>query len=63
MRAFLDDVSGAVTLDWVALAAGLLILTVAIVPLIFDEVGTILGLTAGRLEDHPANIGSLAPTE
>jgi hypothetical protein len=61
MRAFLDDVSGAVTIDWVVLAAGLLILTVALVPLFFDEVEAVMNLTAGRLADHPKNIADLAP--
>jgi hypothetical protein len=35
---YLRDEGGAVTIDWVALAAGLLLLTVPLVSLISDEV-------------------------
>jgi len=34
---FIDDESGAVTIDWVALAAGILILGIAVVFNIFSE--------------------------
>ncbi|MEL6765860.1 MAG: hypothetical protein AAFP17_01665 [Pseudomonadota bacterium] len=39
---FMKADDGAVTIDWVALAAGLLILGVAIVALLQDEVQTIV---------------------
>lgn len=42
MMKFLNDESGAVTIDWVALAAGLLILGVAIVGLLTNELQTVL---------------------
>ncbi|MEM6971361.1 MAG: hypothetical protein AAF577_01045 [Pseudomonadota bacterium] len=42
MMNFLNDESGAVTIDWVALAAGLLILGVAIVGLLTEELQTVV---------------------
>jgi len=42
MMNFLKNESGAVTIDWVALAAGLLILGVAIVGLLSDELQTVI---------------------
>ncbi|MEM6971360.1 MAG: hypothetical protein AAF577_01040 [Pseudomonadota bacterium] len=42
MKSFLKNESGAVTIDWVALAAGLLILGVGTVGLLSDEVQTIV---------------------
>jgi hypothetical protein len=35
--AFLQDDAGAVTIDWVALAAGILVLAVGVIPAIYDE--------------------------
>ncbi|MEO0819960.1 MAG: hypothetical protein AAF074_05975 [Pseudomonadota bacterium] len=42
MMNFLNDEAGAVTIDWVALAAGLLILGVAIVGLLSEELQTVV---------------------
>jgi hypothetical protein len=42
MMNFLNNESGAVTIDWVALAAGLLILGVAIVGLLTNELQTVI---------------------
>ncbi|MEL6220702.1 MAG: hypothetical protein AAFR79_19985 [Pseudomonadota bacterium] len=42
MMNFLKDESGAVTIDWVALAAGLLILGVAIVGLLTNELQQVI---------------------
>lgn len=42
MMNFLKNESGAVTIDWVALAAGLLILGVAIVGLLTNELQTVI---------------------
>ncbi|MEL6873798.1 MAG: hypothetical protein AAFS07_15385 [Pseudomonadota bacterium] len=42
MTNFLNDESGAVTIDWVALAAGLLILGVAIVGVLSDELQAVV---------------------
>lgn len=41
-EAYLRDESGAVTVDWVALAAGLLLLSVPVVNLIQNEVQTLM---------------------
>jgi len=38
VRAFLDDEAGAVTLDWVALSAGIVLLAVVIITAIGDTV-------------------------
>lgn len=42
MMNFFKDEAGAVTIDWVALAAGLLILGVAIVGLLSEELQTVV---------------------
>ena len=42
MTNFLNDESGAVTIDWVALAAGLLILGVAIVGVLSNELQAVV---------------------
>ncbi|MEL6208380.1 MAG: hypothetical protein AAFU72_00625 [Pseudomonadota bacterium] len=50
MMKFLNDETGAVTIDWVALAAGLLILGVAIVGLLSDELQTVIDAIESSLQ-------------
>ncbi|MEO1530653.1 MAG: hypothetical protein AAFU72_00615 [Pseudomonadota bacterium] len=50
MMNFLNDETGAVTIDWVALAAGLLILGVAIVGLLSDELQTVIDAIESSLQ-------------
>ncbi|MEM7526650.1 MAG: hypothetical protein AAF416_03110 [Pseudomonadota bacterium] len=50
MMNFLKNEAGAVTIDWVALAAGLLILGVAIVGLLSDELQTVIDAIESSLE-------------
>ncbi|MEM7497361.1 MAG: hypothetical protein AAF371_05135 [Pseudomonadota bacterium] len=50
MMNFLNNESGAVTIDWVALAAGLLILGVAIVGLLSDELQTVIDAIESSLQ-------------
>ncbi|MEM9761454.1 MAG: hypothetical protein AAF968_02905 [Pseudomonadota bacterium] len=59
MMNFLNDETGAVTIDWVALAAGLLILGVAIVGLLSDELQTVIDAIESSLQ-QATNVG--APT-
>ncbi|MEO0429157.1 MAG: hypothetical protein AAFR84_16440 [Pseudomonadota bacterium] len=49
MMKFLNNETGAVTIDWVALAAGLLILGVAIVGLLSDELQTVINAIESSL--------------
>ncbi|MEM9761452.1 MAG: hypothetical protein AAF968_02895 [Pseudomonadota bacterium] len=54
MMKFLNDETGAVTIDWVALAAGLLILGVAIVGLLSDELQTVIDAIESSLQEATA---------
>ncbi|MEM7497363.1 MAG: hypothetical protein AAF371_05145 [Pseudomonadota bacterium] len=54
MMNFLNNESGAVTIDWVALAAGLLILGVAIVGLLSDELQTVIDAIESSLQQATA---------
>jgi hypothetical protein len=48
---FIRDDAGAVTIDWVALTAGILILGVGIVAALFDEVQTLVdGMESNLLQ-------------
>ena len=50
MMNFLNDETGAVTIEWVALAACLLILGVAIVGLLSDELQTVIDAIESSLQ-------------
>ncbi|MEL6765857.1 MAG: hypothetical protein AAFP17_01660 [Pseudomonadota bacterium] len=54
MMKFLNNETGAVTIDWVALAAGLLILGVAIVGLLSDELQTVIDAIESSLQQATA---------
>lgn len=51
MQKFLKDEAGAVTIDWVALAAGLLILGVGLVAVLTTEVQSVVDGIKSELED------------
>lgn len=59
LRDFIADEAGAVTIDWVALAAGILVLGVGIIPALYDEVR---GLTPIQ-EEQLGLISALTPIE
>ena len=50
MQNFLKDEAGAVTIDWVALAAGLLILGVGLVAVLTTEVQSVVDAISSELE-------------
>lgn len=53
---FIRDDAGAVTIDWVALTAGILILGVGVVAALFDEVQTLVdGMESNLLEAETGN--------
>ncbi|MEM6945383.1 MAG: hypothetical protein AAF416_00565 [Pseudomonadota bacterium] len=63
MTLFLRSESGATAIDWVALAAGLLVLGVALVDLISDETGFVIDTIEDRVGDQPKRISDLVPKE
>ena len=56
-KSFLRDESGAVTIDWVALTAGVLLLAIVVVYAIFDQGVTTL---SGKIVSELESAGGLA---
>jgi len=56
---FISDDAGAVTIDWVALTAGILLLGVGIVTLLFDEVSNLTGTIQSQLDSANSLSGTL----
>jgi len=59
MKAFFDfigDEDGAATIDWVALAAMVLLLSVGIIPLMQDEFSVLVGTIQTELDEQASAV-------